>query len=125
MDIEIILQEIEEIEDSLKWSSPEAKPWHIKRLADAKSELFKLQSEKKIMNLGKFRELTKEMPDDVDLIIDAKANPFGNCWSVLTIEATELASFGKLCPALKMSEQNPEWAEDSDSQLFINPENCC
>jgi hypothetical protein len=76
------------------------------------------------MNLGKFRELTKEIPDDVDLIIDAKANPFGNCWSVLTIEATELASFGKLYPALKMSEQNPEWAkEDSDLQLFIDPEN--
>jgi hypothetical protein len=76
-----------------------------------------------MMDLGEFRELTKDMPDDVELIIQAKHNPCGNCWTVLSIEATSVSSFGIESPALKMSESDPEWVQDeeSESALFINP----
>lgn len=74
------------------------------------------------MNLGEFRELTKSLPDDIDLIIDARANYFGNCWSVLAIEATSVSSFGVHNPAIKLSESNPSYAhEDTEDCFFIHP----
>lgn len=75
------------------------------------------------MNLGKFRELTKDMPDEVKLIVEAKHNPCGNCWSVLSVEATSVSSFGIELPALKLAENNPDWVEDEDCDLtlFVNP----
>jgi hypothetical protein len=75
------------------------------------------------MDLGEFRELTKDMPDDVELIIAAKHNPFGNCWEVLSVEATSVSSFGVQSPALKLAESDPDWVEDEDCDLalFVNP----
>jgi hypothetical protein len=75
------------------------------------------------MNLGKFRELTKNIPNDVKLIISAKHNPFGNCWDVLSVEATSVSSFDIELPALKLSESNPDWfnSEDCNLTFFVNP----
>ena len=75
------------------------------------------------MNLGEFRELTKEISDDVELIIEAEHNPCGNCWSVLSVEATSVWSFGIESPALKLAESDPDWVEneDCDLALFVNP----
>jgi hypothetical protein len=75
------------------------------------------------MDLNEFRELTKNMPGDVELIIAAKHNPCGNCWSVLSVEATSISSFGVELPALKLAESDPDWVdgEGCGSLLSVNP----
>lgn len=73
------------------------------------------------MDLKEFRELTKNLPEDTEIIIDARGNPFGNCWSVLAIEATSVAHFGKQYPAIKLSEGYPDFV-DADEQVEKDPE---
>jgi len=74
------------------------------------------------MNLKTFKELIKDLPDDVEIIIDARSNPFGNCWSVLTIEMTSISSFGISSPAIRLSEDTPNWCEEQDdSPIYIHP----
>ena len=76
------------------------------------------------MNLGEFRKLTSSLSDDVELIIEANANPFGNCWTVLFVEATQVSAFGQKRPAIKLSESIAYWASEgveSGSGFLINP----
>jgi hypothetical protein len=47
MEEQMILDEIEEIKESIEWSSPEAKRWHLARLADAELRLSSIQGDSK------------------------------------------------------------------------------
>lgn len=74
------------------------------------------------MNLGEFRELTKDLPDDADILFDSAINPFGNCWEAFHIELTERAFFGKSLPAIKLYANPPESYGEDPGAMLVHPE---
>ena len=75
------------------------------------------------MLLKEFRELTKDLPEDIEMILVAKGNPFGNCWTLLSIEATSLSFFGKSLPAIKLLDHNPSYVDEDSEEIFhVHPE---
>lgn len=65
------------------------------------------------MNIGEFRRLTKDVPDDVELIRDDDHD--------LAIEATSRLFFGKSIPVINFIEHDPDYATDS-RDLYVHPE---
>ncbi len=74
------------------------------------------------MNLGDFRKLTKDLPDDADILFDSANNPFGNCWEAFHIELTERAFFGAVIPAVKLYANPPASYGENPSPLLVHPE---
>lgn len=74
------------------------------------------------MNLKQFRELTKDLPDDAELVFEARSNPCGNIHHVLSIEATAYGLFGVSVPCLKFYSEYPGYIKEDneDNGLYID-----